>query len=76
MLSVSKLTKSNIKDIFSLANQLKNLDYTKTCPKILSGITVTNVFFEPSTRTSMSFELAAKKLGANVLNFNYETQSK
>tara|TARA_Y100000816_G_C26098936_1_gene582050 strand:+ start:1663 stop:2610 length:948 start_codon:yes stop_codon:yes gene_type:complete len=75
MLSVSKLTKSNIKDIFSLANQLKNLDYTKTCPKILSGITVTNVFFEPSTRTSMSFELAAKKLGANVLNFNYETSS-
>lgn len=75
MLTVTKLTRTNIIDLFSLTNQLKNLDYRKACPQILSGNTVTNVFFEPSTRTSMSFELAAKKLGANVLNFNYETSS-
>lgn len=40
----------------------------------LDGTTVINAFFEPSTRTQCSFELAAKRLGATVLNFN-ETHS-
>ncbi|MGK7891841.1 MAG: aspartate carbamoyltransferase catalytic subunit [Leptolyngbyaceae cyanobacterium] len=36
----------------------------------LQGIVVTNMFFEPSTRTRSSFELAAKRLSADVLNFS------
>jgi len=36
----------------------------------LRGKTVVNLFFEPSTRTRMSFELAAKRLSADVLNFS------
>jgi aspartate carbamoyltransferase catalytic subunit len=37
---------------------------------ILAGRTVLNLFFEPSTRTRTSFELAARRLGADVINFN------
>jgi len=36
---------------------------------ILAGRTVLNLFFEPSTRTRTSFELAARRLGADVVNF-------
>ena len=36
----------------------------------LAGRTVLNLFFEPSTRTRTSFELAARRLGADVLNFD------
>ncbi len=42
----------------------------------LRGITVANLFFEPSTRTRASFELAAKRLGADVLNLNVSTSSR
>jgi aspartate carbamoyltransferase catalytic subunit len=42
----------------------------------LKGATVANLFFEPSTRTRASFELAAKRLGADVLNLNVNTSSR
>lgn len=41
----------------------------------LQGKTVANLFFEPSTRTRATFELAAKKLSANVLNLNISHSS-
>ena len=37
---------------------------------LLRGITIVNLFFEPSTRTRTTFELAAKRLSADVLNLN------
>ena len=37
---------------------------------VLAGRTVLNLFFEPSTRTRTSFELAARRLGADVINFD------
>ncbi|WP_266180986.1 aspartate carbamoyltransferase catalytic subunit [Dyella humicola] len=37
---------------------------------MLSGRTILNLFFEPSTRTRTSFELAARRLGADVINFD------
>ena len=37
---------------------------------ILAGRTILNLFFEPSTRTRTSFELAARRLGADVINFD------
>ena len=37
---------------------------------MLSGRTIINLFFEPSTRTRTSFELAARRLGADVINFD------
>ncbi len=42
----------------------------------LKDVTVANLFFEPSTRTRASFELAAKRLGADVLNLNVNTSSR
>ncbi|MEL7297232.1 MAG: aspartate carbamoyltransferase catalytic subunit [Pseudomonadota bacterium] len=42
----------------------------------LVGRTVANLFFEPSTRTRASFELAAKRLGADVLNLDVSTSSR
>lgn len=42
----------------------------------LAGQTVANLFFEPSTRTRASFELAAKRLGADVLNLDVNTSSR
>lgn len=42
---------------------------------LLTGKTVTNLFFEPSTRTHASFDLAAQKLNAHVINLNIENSS-
>jgi aspartate carbamoyltransferase catalytic subunit len=42
----------------------------------LAGRTVANLFFEPSTRTRVSFELAAKRLGADVVNLDMQSSSR
>lgn len=46
-----------------------------TCHDILRGVTVANLFFETSTRTRASFELAARRLGADVLNLDINLSS-
>ena len=43
---------------------------------VLSGLTVANLFTEPSTRTRVSFELAAKRLGADVVNLEMQLSSR
>jgi len=42
----------------------------------LAGVTVANLFFEASTRTRVSFELAAKRVGAEVINLDLQTSSR
>lgn len=42
----------------------------------LSGHTIANLFFEPSTRTRVSFELAARRLGADVVNLDMQSSSR
>jgi aspartate carbamoyltransferase catalytic subunit len=42
----------------------------------LAGYTVANLFFEPSTRTRVSFELAARRLGADVVNLDMQSSSR
>jgi aspartate carbamoyltransferase catalytic subunit len=44
--------------------------------KTLAGVTVANLFTEPSTRTRVSFELAAKRLGADVVNLEVQLSSR
>ncbi len=51
------------------------VDHTIQKVPILRGKTVFNLFFEPSTRTRTTFELAAKRLSADVVNFNMESSS-
>ena len=42
----------------------------------LAGVTVSNLFFEPSTRTRASFDLAGRRLGAHVLNLDMQSSSR
>jgi aspartate carbamoyltransferase catalytic subunit len=44
--------------------------------RLLAGVTVANLFTEPSTRTRVSFELAAKRLGADVVNLEVQLSSR
>ncbi len=53
----------------------QNLNQKKEFTKALKDKLVANLFFENSTRTKFSFEVAAKRLGANVLNFDTTSSS-
>lgn len=68
-------------DGMSRATMLRLLDRAEefaagqTAPDALRGTAVCTLFFEPSTRTRLSFQRAAQKLGADVLNFDAATSS-
>jgi aspartate carbamoyltransferase catalytic subunit len=70
LLSASDLTKSQIIEVLDLAHEMSDVNERdiKKLPT-LRGKTVVNLFFEDSTRTRISFELAAKRLSADVINF-------
>ncbi len=69
IISIADITKSDIEDIFKTASILEQTpDEQKS--KILKHKTVGLLFFEPSTRTRLSFELAASKLGAHTIGFS------
>ena len=90
MIEINKIPKLSIKnlqsikdlsvqDINSIINTAKLFKYNnkekdKAVP-ILNGRTIINLFFEPSTRTLISFEIAAKRLGADIINMNLEGSS-
>jgi aspartate carbamoyltransferase catalytic subunit len=75
-LGIEGLKRSLLIDILDTAASLINVP-EKSVKKVplLRGKTVVNLFFEPSTRTRTTFELAAKRLSADVLNFNVSTSS-
>jgi aspartate carbamoyltransferase catalytic subunit len=70
LLGIKDLTKEDIQLILSTAKQFKEVLQrpVKKVPS-LRDITIVNLFFENSTRTRMSFELAEKRLSADTLNF-------
>lgn len=74
--SIEDLTVQDIENIIITAKLFKNnnKEQNKSIP-ILSGRTIINLFFEPSTRTLISFEIAAKRLGADIINMNIEGSS-
>lgn len=57
-----------LKEIFKLSEHLQNLDAQKKLPKLLDGKVIATLFYETSTRTRMSFEAAALKLGAGIVS--------
>ncbi|MGF6906486.1 aspartate carbamoyltransferase [Fusobacterium sp. PH5-44] len=65
-LSVKDLTKDEIHSILDLAKEIES----NPIPDILEGKIVGSLFFEPSTRTRLSFTSAAYRLGAKVLGFD------
>jgi aspartate carbamoyltransferase catalytic subunit len=76
LLGIKDLTKEDIQLILSTAAQFKEVLQrpVKKVPS-LRDITIVNLFFENSTRTRFSFELAERRLSADVLNFSASTAS-
>ena len=71
LLGIKYLTNEDIDLIFETADQFKEV-INRPIKKVpsLRDITVANLFFENSTRTKLSFELAEKRLSADIINFS------
>jgi len=76
LLETRSLTLSEINSVLSTAESFLEISKreVKKVPT-LRGKTIVNLFFEPSTRTRGSFELAAKRLSADIVNFNQTASS-
>ena len=76
LLGIEQLKQVEILEILDCAEKYVNLNReTKKNSNILSGLTQINMFFENSTRTQASFELAGKRLGADVMNMKMQASS-
>jgi len=76
LLSINDLKKEDIELILQLAENMKEISQRdiKKVPT-LRGKTIINLFYEPSTRTRTSFELAGKRLNADVINISVSSSS-
>ena len=76
LLGVKFLNKNDLQLIFETADNFKEI-INRPIKKVpsLRDITIANLFFENSTRTKLSFELAEKRLSADVLNFSTSQSS-
>ena len=70
VLSVGQFTRAHLDDVFQVASAMKQMVNDQGGCDILKGRVLGNVFYEPSTRTRASFETAAYRLGAKVLNIS------
>jgi aspartate carbamoyltransferase catalytic subunit len=76
LLAIEGLAPPHIADLLDLAESYALLNRSgKTQRDLLKGRTLINLFFEDSTRTRTSFELAGKRLGADVINMSVSTSS-
>jgi len=76
LLTLQGVSRATIVALLDRAEQLRAASCNGTRPlDLLAGRTVINLFFEPSTRTRTSFDLAAKRLGAQVINFDIASSS-
>jgi aspartate carbamoyltransferase catalytic subunit len=71
LISIKELSTADIETIFNTADNFKEV-INRPIKKVpsLRDITIANIFFENSTRTRLSFELAEKRLSADVINFS------
>ncbi|MEO1951224.1 MULTISPECIES: aspartate carbamoyltransferase catalytic subunit [unclassified Thioclava] len=76
LLGIEHLSPEDILTVLDLAEKYVDLN-RRTVKKTdaLAGMTAINMFFENSTRTQSSFELAGKRLGADVMNMSMQTSS-
>ena len=76
VLGIKYLTEADIRLIFETAENFKEV-INRPIKKVpsLRDVTVANLFFENSTRTRLSFELAEKRLSADVVNFSASSSS-
>ncbi|MFW6389502.1 MAG: aspartate carbamoyltransferase catalytic subunit [Halanaerobiales bacterium] len=75
-LGLYNVSAEEINEILTTAEAMKEI-FTRSVKKIptLRGKTIVNLFFEPSTRTKSSFDLAAKRLSADVMSISKKTSS-
>ncbi len=76
LLGIKDITRDDIELIFETAENFKEI-INRPIKKVpsLRDVTIANIFFENSTRTRLSFELAEKRLSADVVNFSASTSS-
>jgi len=76
LLGIKDITREDIELIFETADNFKEV-INRPIKKVpsLRDVTIANVFFENSTRTRLSFELAQKRLSADVINFSASNSS-
>lgn len=76
LLGIKDLLKDDIELIFNTADNFKEI-INRPIKKVpsLRDITICNLFFENSTRTKLSFELAEKRLSADIINFSSSSSS-
>ncbi len=76
LLGIKYITKEDIELIFETADNFKQV-INRPIKKVpsLRDLTIANLFFENSTRTKLSFELAEKRLSADVINFSASASS-
>lgn len=76
LLGIKQITPEDIQIIFETADSFKQV-INRPIKKVpsLRDITIANLFFENSTRTRLSFELAEKRLSADVVNFSAASSS-
>ncbi|MDE0885260.1 MAG: aspartate carbamoyltransferase catalytic subunit [Myxococcota bacterium] len=76
LLGIEFLDREKIELILDTAEKMQEIG-TRDVKKVptLRGRTVVNLFFEPSTRTQTSFEIAGKRLAADVVNFSVSSSS-
>ena len=76
LLGIKQINKQDIELIFNTASHFKEV-INRPIKKVpsLRDITIANLFFENSTRTRLSFELAEKRLSADVINFSANQSS-
>src|ERR1044072_5719866 len=76
LLGIRDLTRQDIQIILDTADQFKEV-LQRPIKKVptLRDVTIVNLFFENSTRTRISFELAERRLSADVLNFTASASS-
>jgi aspartate carbamoyltransferase catalytic subunit len=76
LIGIEQLSKGDITTILDLADQYAGLNRgVVKHAEALAGLTQINMFFENSTRTQASFELAGKRLGADVMNMAMQASS-
>ena len=75
LLSINELSENEIISIINNANSYYHDNKISSKKKVLNNFTQINLFFENSTRTQVSFEIAGTLLGANVVNFPFSNSS-
>ena len=75
LLSINELSENEIISILNNANKYYYDNKITAKKKVLNNFTQINLFFENSTRTQVSFEIAGTLLGANVVNFPFNNSS-